>query len=72
MRNLSYIDSMSAPERIHGLVIPAPRFTRWALVYFMKFVLLPGLLLLLALDVVLYFVFRHWLDACYGILCFAH
>ncbi|QDO97292.1 hypothetical protein FNB15_08430 [Ferrovibrio terrae] len=57
-------------ERIHGLAIPAPRFTRWALVYFLKFVALPGLLLLLLADVALYFVFRHWLDACYGVLCF--
>ncbi|MEK9969567.1 MAG: hypothetical protein VW600_10550 [Ferrovibrio sp.] len=61
---------MARIERIHGLAIPAPRFTRWALVYFLKFVALPGLLVLLALDVALYFVFRHWLDACYGILCF--
>jgi hypothetical protein len=57
------------PDRIHGLIIPAPRFTRWALVYFLKFVLAPVLLVLLALDVALYFVFRHWLEACYGILC---
>lgn len=60
---------MAHPERIHGMAIPAPRFTRWALVYFLKFVLLPALLVLLALDVALYFVFRHWLEACYGILC---
>jgi hypothetical protein len=61
---------MARLERIHGLAIPAPRFTRWALVYFLKFVALPVMLLLLALDVALYFVFRHWLDACYGVLCF--
>lgn len=56
--------------RIHGYVIPAPRFTRWALVYFLKFIAAPVLLLLLALDVALYFVFREWLGSCYGILCF--
>ncbi len=61
---------MARLEKIHGLAIPAPRFTRWALVYFLKFVALPGLLLLAAADVALYFVFRHWLDACYGVLCF--
>jgi hypothetical protein len=60
---------MARTERIHGMAIPAPRFTRWALVYFLKFVLLPALLVLLALDVALYFLFRHWLEACYGILC---
>lgn len=60
---------MARLERIHGLAIPAPRFTRWALLYFLKFVLLPVLLLLLALDVALYVVFRDWLGACYGILC---
>lgn len=52
------------------MAIPAPRFTRWALVYFLKFVAVPVLLVLLALDVALYFVFRDWLGACYGILCF--
>lgn len=56
--------------RIHGYVIPAPRFTRWALVYFLKFVAAPALLVLLALDVALYFVFRDWLGSCYGLLCF--
>lgn len=60
---------MARLERIHGLAIPAPRFTRWALLYFLKFVLLPVLLLLLALDVALYVVFRDWLGACYGVLC---
>ncbi|WP_341912924.1 hypothetical protein [Ferrovibrio terrae] len=61
---------MARPARIHGMVIPAPRFTRWALVYFLKYLLLPGLLVLLALDIALYFVFRDWLGACYGVLCF--
>lgn len=55
--------------RIHGYVIPAPRFTRWALVYFLKFVAAPALLLLLLLDVALYVLFRDWLGACYGVLC---
>ncbi len=61
---------MARLEKIHGLAIPAPRFTRWALAYFLKFVLLPALLILLLLDIALYFVFRDWLGACYGVLCF--
>lgn len=61
---------MARLQRIHGLVIPAPRFTRWALVYFLKFLALPALLILLLLDVALYFVFRDWFGACYGVLCF--
>ncbi|WP_298720106.1 hypothetical protein [uncultured Ferrovibrio sp.] len=58
------------PERIHGYSIPAPRFTRWALIYFLKYVALPVLLVLLALDLGLYFLFREVFNTCYGIACF--
>ncbi len=58
------------PERIHGYVIPAPRFTRHALRRFLLWVLAPFLLFCLAGDVVLYWVFREFLDSCYGLLCF--
>lgn len=58
------------PERIHGLIIPAPRFTRHALVYFLKYLAAPVLLLLLLLDVALYVLFREAFDACYGVMCF--
>ncbi|HLT76588.1 MAG TPA: hypothetical protein VKZ87_04300 [Ferrovibrio sp.] len=59
------------PERVHGHVIPAPRLTRHALRRFLLWIGAPALLLLLLLDIALYFAFRHWLDACYGILCLA-
>ena len=57
------------PERVHGHVIPAPRLTRRALAYFLAYVAAPVLLLLLALDVVLYVVFRDLFGICYGVLC---
>lgn len=60
-----------SPERIHGHVIPAPRLTRTALVRFLAYVAAPVLLLLLALDVVLYVVFRDLFGICYGVLCWA-
>lgn len=57
-------------ERIHGHLIPPPRLTGQALRRFGLWVLAPFLLLCLALDVALYFVFRDIFGACYGILCF--
>ena len=60
-----------SPERVHGHVIPAPRLTRKALVCFLAYVAVPALLLLLALDVALYIVFRDFFGICYGVLCWA-
>ncbi|MBX3453569.1 hypothetical protein [Ferrovibrio sp.] len=56
-------------DRIHGHVIPAPRLTRHALKRFLLWLLLPFLLLCLAGDVALYFLFREVFDSCYGLLC---
>lgn len=58
-----------SPERIHGYVIPAPRFTRQALVYFIKYAVAPVLLILLALDLGLFFLFRNVFGLCYGVAC---
>ncbi len=58
-----------SPERVHGYVIPAPRLTRRALVYFLGYVAAPVLLVLLALDILLYVVFRDVFGICYGVLC---
>jgi|GEM_PF-1956049 len=58
------------PERIHGFVIPAPRFTRHALRRFLLWILAPFLMLCLAGDLLLYWVFREFLHSCYGLLCF--
>jgi hypothetical protein len=58
-----------SPERVHGHVIPAPRLTRKALVAFLAYVAAPALLVLLMLDVALYFAFRNVFGLCYGVLC---
>jgi len=60
----------SRPERIHGLVIPAPRLTGIALGRMLLWGLLPFLLLCLLGDVLLYVVFREVFGRCYGLLCF--
>lgn len=56
-------------QPIHGQVVPAPRFTRWALIYFLKYLAAPVLLLLLALDFGLYLLFRDAFGLCYGVAC---
>ncbi len=58
------------PEPVHGYVIPAPRLTRHALRRFLLWALLPFLLLCLAGDLLLYWLFREFLGRCYGLLCF--
>ena len=58
-----------SPGRVHGHVIPPPRLTRRALAYFLGYVAAPALLVLLALDVALYVVFRDVFGICYGVLC---
>ena len=54
---------------VRGVFIPERRFTPWAAIYFAVFVCLPFLSLCLAIDLVLYFVFRHAFDSCYALLC---
>ena len=60
---------MAKPEAIYGHAIPAPRFTRWAWLYFLGFFCVPVLGLAVLLDVVLFFVFRDVFGTCYGLLC---
>lgn len=57
----------SAP--VKGVIAEGPRFTIWAGIYFFGFVAAPFLLVCLALDVALYFLFRDVFDSCYGVLC---
>ncbi len=59
--------SNAAPVR--GWHAPGPRFTRWAAVYFVAFVVAPILGLALLLDVALYLLFRYAFESCYGVLC---
>jgi len=56
-------------ERIHGYLLPAPRFTRRALHRFLLWLLLPFLGLCLAADIGLYFLFRNFFGWCYGVMC---
>lgn len=60
---------LSRPEKVHGLVIPAPRFTALALRRMLVWGLLPFLALCLVGDVVLYLIFRYVFGSCYGLLC---
>ncbi len=55
---------------VRGVVLPGPRFTKWAWFYMALYVFLPVIGAALLLDVILYFVFREIFGACYGVLCF--
>jgi hypothetical protein len=57
-------------QRIYGYHLPQQRVTLWAVGYFLMYCALPLLGVLLALDVVLYLIFRYGFNACYGLLCF--
>ncbi len=58
------------PVAIKGVVAEGPRFTRWAAIYFFGYVAVPLLTLCLAVDIGLYFLFKHAFNRCYGVLCF--
>ena len=60
---------LGRPKEIHGQHIPAPRFTLWALLYFVLYVALPLLAVGFLLDLILFFVFARVFDSCYAILC---
>lgn len=58
------------PVRVHGHLIPARRFTGWALAYVLLFVGLPVTALMLLLDLAGWLVTVKLLGAsCYGIGC---
>ena len=54
---------------VRGILVPDRRFTPWAGIYFTVYFCLPLLLLCLAIDFLLYFVFRNAFDSCYALLC---
>ena len=66
-------DSPSAPPQtvaaVRGHRIPKRRFTRWALYYFLLYVVLPVLAVSLVFDALLYFVFTRFTDHCYALFC---
>lgn len=60
---------MAKPASVEGHVIPSPRPTWWAVRCALLYVGAPLVGLLLALDAVLYLVFRLVLGRCYGVFC---
>jgi len=54
---------------VAGIHIPRRCFTKWAALYFVMFVCLPVLVMAFILDVIFYEIFRHFFDACYGLMC---
>ena len=55
--------------KVRGQHIPKRRFTRWALYYFLLYVVLPVLAVSLVLDAVLYLVMTRFFDRCYAFFC---
>ena len=58
-----------AIETVMGHRIPPPRLTRAAWFAAVKYLGLPFLGLMLALDLLLYLVFRYGFESCYGLFC---
>ncbi|TQV80540.1 hypothetical protein [Denitrobaculum tricleocarpae] len=64
-------DSPSSEKlaEIRGHRIPKRRFTRWALYYFMLYIVLPVLSVSLLADALLYFLFTRFTGHCYALFC---
>ena len=60
---------LGRPKEILGKHIPAPRFTLWAVLYFLLYIALPVLAIGFLLDAILFFGFARFFDSCYAILC---
>lgn len=58
-----------AVAEVRGHRIPKRRFTRWALYYFVLYIVLPVLAVGLLADAVLYFLFTRFTDHCYALFC---
>lgn len=56
-------------DSVKGHHLPAPRLTAAAWGVLMLYVIAPFLGALLALDGLLYLLFRYGFDRCYGLLC---
>ncbi|WP_417317635.1 hypothetical protein [Emcibacter sp.] len=57
-------------HNVMGHEIDRPRLTKWGYQSLIYYVGIPSVLLLMLLDVVLYFLFRYAFDSCYGIFCY--
>lgn len=56
-------------QNVMGHEIAAPKPTRWAFYYILKYIGMPICLILTAMDVMLFFIFKYGFDSCYGIFC---
>ncbi len=56
-------------QSIGGHVLPGRRLTAWALYYFLLYFGAPVIGFALALDAVLFALFRYCLGTCFGIFC---
>ena len=56
-------------QTIDGHTLPGRRLTGWALYYFLLYVGAPVIGGALALDGLLFLLFKYYLDACFGVFC---
>ncbi len=56
-------------QTVKGHTLPAPRLTRAGYLVIARHIIAPLLGGLLALDIVLYLIFRYGFNQCYGVLC---
>lgn len=56
-------------QSVMGHEIAAPKPTKWAFFYILKYIGLPICLILTILDILLFFVFKYAFNSCYGFFC---
>ncbi|VAV98822.1 hypothetical protein MNBD_ALPHA01-150 [hydrothermal vent metagenome] len=58
-----------AKQNVMGHEILAPKPTRWAYLYILKYIALPIGMVLTGMDIILYFIFKYAFNSCYGVFC---
>jgi hypothetical protein len=56
-------------DEIGGISAPGPRFTRWALLYFLMHIALPVMTIALLLDIVTWQIAEMTGGRCYAFVC---
>ncbi len=56
-------------QTISGHTLPSPRMTRAGMVLMLTYFALPLMTVLVAIDIVMYFLLRYAFDVCYGVWC---
>lgn len=56
-------------RNVMGHTLPAPKPTRWAFYYILRYIGLPICLILTGLDMMLFFIFKYVFNSCYGFFC---